>query len=116
MARFRVFVILLLFVFLSFFNSNCISCLPSEVKITILEENKLKFVEEQINPQNGIQAFESFGNQEDFWTADLDAGEWFQVRATLLAVGEHCYIYMDNRTIVSMGQNQYHQINTENLI
>ena len=107
MARFRVFVILLLFVFISLFNTNCINSLPNDVKITILEkENKLKFVEEQIPSQTEIVAFESFGNQEDFWTIDFDTIEWSQIRATLLAVGEHCYIYMDNRTIISMGQNQ----------
>ncbi len=107
MARYRVLVVLLLFMFISLFNTNCIGSLPNDVKIIILEEeNRLKFVEEQIEHHSKIQAFESIGNQEDFWTANLDAGEWFQVRATLLAFGEHCYIYMDNRTISSMGQSQ----------
>ena len=48
---------------------------------------------------------ENFGDQKDFWTANLQTGDWFQVRATLLAKGNHCYIYMDNRTIDSIGQS-----------
>jgi hypothetical protein len=107
MARYKALILILLFVFISLYSSNCISSLQNEVKITILEEeNKLKSVEPQIEQHIEVQAYENVGNQEDFWTADLSEGEWFQVRATLLAVGEHCYIYMDNRTIVSMGQSQ----------
>ncbi len=68
--------------------------------------NELDFQPSIIEETYTIQAFESFGNQEEFWTANLQTNEWFLVRATLLAVGENCYIYMDNRTIVSMGQSQ----------
>ena len=53
-----------------------------------------------------ITAYEEFGNQEDFWTINFQSGQWLTIRATLLAVGQYCYIYMDNRTISSMGQNQ----------
>ncbi len=50
--------------------------------------------------------FEQFGDQEDFWTLDMETNNKFTLRATLLAVGDFCYIYMDNRTISSMGQSQ----------
>ena len=48
----------------------------------------------------------SFGHQTDFWTVNFQTNTWFEVRATLLSVGDHCYLYMDNRTISTIGQSQ----------
>jgi len=107
MARFRGSVALLFILFTSLFCSNIVSSLPQEVTITILEEKPVCGNEKLIVDYSyDIQSNENFGDQKDFWTANLQTQEWFQVRATLLAVGEHCYIYMDNRTITSMGQSQ----------
>ncbi len=107
MARFRGFVVVVSMLFVSLFCINIVSSLPEEEQITFLEENFVSnFEQPKEEISNEIQAYENFGDQEDFWTANLDTQEWFEVRATLLAVGAHCYIYMDNRTIVSMGQTQ----------
>ncbi|OLS29215.1 MAG: hypothetical protein HeimAB125_22890 [Candidatus Heimdallarchaeota archaeon AB_125] len=107
MARFRGFVVVVSILFISLFGTNIVSSLPEEVQITILEENPICKLEESfIETSAEIQSYENFGDQKDFWTANLQTQEWFQVRATLLAVGDHCYIYMDNRTITPMGQSQ----------
>ena len=107
MARFRGLLLVLSILFISLFSTNITSSLPNEVKITILDENLMNGNIEQSNElSNEIQSYEAFGNQEDFWTYDFQAAEWLEIRATLLAVGEHCYIYLDNRTITSMGQSQ----------
>ena len=107
MARFRGSVVLILILFASLFCSNMVNSLPQEVTITILEEKPVCDNEKPIvDCSYDIQSYENFGDQKDFWTANLQTQEWFQVRATLLAVGEQCYIYMDNITITSMGQNQ----------
>ncbi len=49
---------------------------------------------------------ENFGDQRDFWTRNFVIQEYEQVHATLLAVGNWCYLYMDNRTIDQLGQSQ----------
>ena len=107
MARLRGLVVVLSILFISLFCTNIVSSLPEEVAITILDENPIyKYEEPLIESLAEFQSIENFGDQQDFWTYDFQASEWFEVRATLLAVGQHCYIYMDNRTITSMGQYQ----------
>ena len=48
---------------------------------------------------------DEFGDQELFWIEDAEIGEYLQVRATLLSVGDHCYIYMDNQTVSEIGES-----------
>ncbi len=89
------------------FCSNFVTSTPREITITVIDEKPVYELEHTISDtSNELQSYENFGDQKDFWTANLQTNEWFQVRATLLAVGDNCYIYMDNRTIVSMGQSQ----------
>ncbi len=48
---------------------------------------------------------EEIGNQGIFWSLDVLGGLYVQKRATLLSVGEKCYIYMANETIEDIGQS-----------
>ena len=66
--------------------------------IVLSYENEEKFFKEIIAEQ--------FGDQRDFWTRNFEIQEYEQVHATLLAVGNWCYLYMDNRTIDQLGQSQ----------
>jgi len=49
---------------------------------------------------------ESFGDQQSFWTylSRPESMELTAVNATLLAVGDHCYVYMANETIELLGE------------
>ncbi len=61
--------------------------------------------EQIIQPKNIEQAnilSESFGDQRLFW---IQLPEFIQIRATCLAVGDDCYIYMANETIELLGEN-----------
>ncbi|MCE7746006.1 MAG: hypothetical protein GPJ52_12810 [Candidatus Heimdallarchaeota archaeon] len=46
---------------------------------------------------------DNFGDQQLFW---ITMPDWMQVRATLLAEGIYCYIYMANETIELLGENE----------
>ncbi|NHJ84969.1 MAG: hypothetical protein FK734_05875 [Asgard group archaeon] len=50
-----------------------------------------------------ITSDENFGDQQLFW---LTLPDWIQMRATLLAEGNYCYIYMANETIELLGENE----------
>jgi hypothetical protein len=56
--------------------------------------------------QESEPASESFGDQQLFWTYlnCPESMELTQVRATLLHVGTHCYIYMANSSIEILGE------------
>ncbi len=99
---FAIFVLLLS-------STNCLSSSINSTDKTILEENIIdneSAICTNTKPIHDSELLSDvFGDQKDFWTANLQTGDWFQVRATLLAVGNYCYIYMDNRTIASIGQS-----------
>jgi hypothetical protein len=102
---FSAFLFLILVV--PFFNSvtSELSLYDNNVaEITTHTFNKEKTLESL--QKNELTSIHNFGDQEDFWTANLQTNEWFTVRATLLSVGTHCYIYMDNRTISFIGQSE----------
>lgn len=64
-------------------------------------ERNYEFVKfEYIIPQD-----EEIGNQEIFWSVDIGAGMYVQKLATLLSVGEKCYVYMANETIAALGES-----------
>ena len=50
---------------------------------------------------------ESFGDQQSFWTylSRPESMELTAVNATLLSVGEYCYVYMANETIDLLGES-----------
>ena len=47
---------------------------------------------------------EQFGDQREFWIFDFFLGQYIRLRATLLSVGDFCYVYMDNQSIITLGQ------------
>ena len=47
---------------------------------------------------------EFLGDQNNFWVVDPDTGNYKQVIAELLSIGQRCYIYMDLTTISSLGE------------
>jgi len=66
---------------------------------------------EMYNPEkNVLIPNDVFGDQRDFWTRNFEIQEYELSHATLLAVGNWCYLYMDNRTIDQLGQSQAIQL------
>ncbi len=53
--------------------------------------------------KNIIKSTETFGDQQYFWVPYPEGEE--QVLATLLSVGDHCYIYMENSCIEAQGES-----------
>ena len=51
-----------------------------------------------------ILNYEQVGDQQDFWFMNWGIEEYKQAHATLLAVGKHCYVYMDNLSINIEGE------------
>ncbi|MHA1199901.1 MAG: hypothetical protein ACTSQF_11285 [Candidatus Heimdallarchaeaceae archaeon] len=107
MQRYGRTLFILIVLFSSVLCVNRTFSKASDFPVEIIENEEIQQSNNSaIENSDYIQAYESFGNQEEFWTANLNTNEWFLVRATLLSVGEYCYIYMDNQTIASMGQSQ----------
>ncbi|NPD88892.1 MAG: hypothetical protein HGN29_09205 [Asgard group archaeon] len=107
MVKFRNFLLLISLLLFPLFSTNTVDVLSTETNNLELEENPIYKIEQKIADSNPkVLSIHNFGDQEDFWTANLQTNDWFEVRATLLAVGDQCYIYMDNRTINSLGQNE----------
>ncbi|MFX1253468.1 MAG: hypothetical protein ACFFCZ_17800 [Promethearchaeota archaeon] len=80
-------------------NTNSIGSSPKQIsEITPLQDLS------SISPRNWIKEKEAFGNQETFWVWDYADERYEQRNATLLAVGEKCYVYMANITINKVGQ------------
>jgi hypothetical protein len=73
-------------------KSPLIDCLPK------IKDNFKRSVKK-------LEIEEAIGNQELFWTLDNGIGQYTQKRATLLSVGEKCYVYFANETIEEIGQS-----------
>jgi hypothetical protein len=58
---------------------------------------------------------DSFGDQLTFWIYPwiFRGGDIYQINATLLAIGEYCYVYLDNATINRWGYNESLTLCTE---
>ena len=107
LSRHKSLIFIILFSIAVFFPYNKAASISSDNIIPNFETNFILDSNQMLEDNSKtLQSREEFGNQEDFWTANLQTNEWFTVRATLLAVGENCYIYMDNRTIYSLGQTE----------
>ncbi len=65
--------------------------------ISISNQKNLNSKIEKLRPND------DFGDQQLFW---ITMPDWIQIRATLLAEGEYCYIYMANETIELLGENE----------
>ena len=49
---------------------------------------------------------ESLGEQHTFWVVDPSTGNYEQVTAKLLSIGQYCYIYVDLTTINAIGETE----------
>ncbi|MCG3220794.1 MAG: hypothetical protein H7641_05380 [Candidatus Heimdallarchaeota archaeon] len=107
MVKYRYSVLLIFIILIPLSSTYTIDSLNDDYSLNLAEENTVYELERTNHEvSSDTQSIHEFGNQEDFWTANLRTNEWFTVRATLLSVGDHCYIYMDNRTISYYGQNE----------
>ncbi|MHA1954106.1 MAG: hypothetical protein ACW96U_09210 [Candidatus Heimdallarchaeaceae archaeon] len=103
-----------------FFISVLISSgIQSENSTNIIGNNFSKLEDHQSIPnlkpqQTQIKLDENFGDQKTFlvYTAPL-GGSQEQITATLLAIGEWCYVYIDNTTIDRWGYNESIAVCTE---
>lgn len=103
-------IFILSFVFLIILNPMSISV----VKETSTKESASKFCLDELilegftdfaKLEHVVVQDEEIGNQEVFWSLDVGAGMYVQKLATLLSVGEKCYVYMANETITSIGES-----------
>jgi hypothetical protein len=76
-----------------------------EVANTFIEDTFTKENIDFIKPKEVYITNEEVGNQEVFWSLDVGAGMYVQKLATLLSVGEKCYVYVANETIASIGES-----------
>ncbi|MBK5112118.1 MAG: hypothetical protein KGD59_04395 [Candidatus Heimdallarchaeota archaeon] len=96
--------IFLMIVILTPFISTIIPTVGNEDKI--LPKRDISFTSsfQTIEQEKGVlQPDDDFGDQQLFW---ITMPDWMQVRATLLAEGNYCYIYMANETIELLGENE----------
>ena len=105
-------ILCLIFILFSpFFSSQNSISLSYEADIsdfeTITESNPLnQLVKIENEYDKLIQSSEQFGDQEDFWVLNIDESGYIQIHATLLSVGTYCYIYMQNSSISTLGEEQ----------
>lgn len=102
--------IILTVIFLMVLNPTSTSYLKAvntceKVSTSYLMENLTKMNLDFIMPNDVISEDEEVGNQEVFWSLDVAAGLYVQKLATLLSVGEKCYVYMANETITELGES-----------
>ncbi|MCG3220761.1 MAG: hypothetical protein H7641_05215 [Candidatus Heimdallarchaeota archaeon] len=101
--------LIIVFLFLSVF-------IPSQVQLetSAHHDNTSRYQIESwknnINPHDitpEIKLDENFGDQKTFWyyPPSMVGGDPYQIYATLLAIGEWCYVYLDNVTIDKWGYN-----------
>ena len=95
---FLMIVILTPFIFKTY-STNSIENAPQQNRI--IEYSSTVHTTHQY--QEEITAEDNFGDQQLFW---ISMPDWMQVRATLLAEGNYCYIYMANETIELLGENE----------
>ncbi|NHJ32880.1 MAG: hypothetical protein FK732_08455, partial [Asgard group archaeon] len=60
---------------------------------------------EFVKPEFVVVQDEEIGNQEVFWSLDIGMRMYVQKLATLLSVGDKCYVYMANETITAIGES-----------
>lgn len=91
-------------VLLTPFISNIIPTAGTEDKI--LSKRNINFTSSHQSielDEEVLRPDDNFGDQQLFW---ITMPDWMQVRATLLAEGNYCYIYMANETIELLGENE----------
>jgi hypothetical protein len=88
-------------------NSSLIELTNANAQVvkSYIKENFLKNYLNPIKQKEKSGKSEEVGNQEVFWSVDIGAGMYVQKLATLLSVGEKCYVYMANETIATFGES-----------
>jgi len=103
MKKLKKFIFLVIILLIPFLLSQIPT---SRIKITNqpIENSKIYLSNQPIVQKNNqLYPDDDFGDQQLFW---ITMPDWMQVRATLLAEGEYCYIYMANETIELLGENE----------
>lgn len=96
--------IFLMIVILIPFISNVIPAAGNEDKIIPKRTFDYSSSSQTIRQEKELlRPEDDFGDQQLFW---ITMPDWMQVRATLLAEGVYCYIYMANETIELLGENE----------
>ncbi|MHA1199904.1 MAG: hypothetical protein ACTSQF_11300 [Candidatus Heimdallarchaeaceae archaeon] len=98
MQRFSKSLLLLLLLFPVIVNSN--NVIETEAS-SILPETSQDSENLQLN-----YVPEQYGDQRQFWVWLGPDPVYIQMTATLLSVGNHCYVYMANDSIETLGQNE----------
>ncbi len=57
-----------------------------------------------ISPSSSNEV-KAVGHQRTFWTCDFSIPSFYELNATLLAIGEHCCIYMQDDCISELGES-----------
>jgi hypothetical protein len=92
----------LMIVFLTLFT--VIGLNPKEnIKSSIISSDSFSSFQGTKHTKDTMIANDDFGDQQLFW---LLMPDWMQIRATLLAEGSYCYIYMANETIELLGESE----------
>ncbi|MCG3254416.1 MAG: hypothetical protein KAX09_11200, partial [Candidatus Heimdallarchaeota archaeon] len=76
-----------------------------KISTNLIQINHIKRSPNFIKTANVVTEDEEIGNQEVFWSLDVAAGLYVQKLATLLSVGEKCYVYVANETITLLGES-----------
>ena len=85
--------------------SNVKKISAEDVSEFYIDEQIIKRATDQVISEYVVVQDEEIGNQEVFWSLDVSAGIYVQKLATLLSVGEKCYVYVANETITSIGES-----------
>ena len=99
-------IIILLFSYL--IVSSCSTTYILNLNDKIAEKINYDFIFDKAYEESvivNINASEEFGNQEVFWSLDVGNSIYVQKRATLLSIGEKCYVYFANETISTIGES-----------
>ncbi|MCE7743689.1 MAG: M1 family metallopeptidase [Candidatus Heimdallarchaeota archaeon] len=69
---------------------------------TLFNKNEMPILSTNMRQDKG----ESLGEQNTFWVVDPNTGNYEQVTAKLLSIGQYCYIYVDLTTISAIGETE----------
>ena len=79
-------------------------------KNDILQQSNLPQQNHFYPPSNNNQSlsqnknFNEIGDQRAFWVWDFKSMSYYKINATLVSIGENCYIYMEDYCIAELGE------------
>ena len=122
-------LILLIFLSIGIFTSSCIfignehlfnyqfnqqlvenSLQKNSGKYDILQQSNFPLQNQFYPPSNKNQSlsqnknFNEVGDQRAFWVWDFNSWSYYKINATLVSIGENCYIYMEDYCIEDLGE------------